>query len=420
MNINLTAATRIGLNLLALLGVAVALYLGESIFVPLTIAVLLAAILWPVAEWLYRRGIPWSISCMLAVGILIIVFGVITLGFTLSVSKMLQGLPRPNDTTVQVQYYEQFRKQVIRVSPVSVDPVLPEDADRSRLFIYVRDTINSSFMTNLLLNLAGYLRDWALEFVLVMFILLFLLMEGRMLTQRIVEIFGPSQEAQQKALMALEKMVRSVRTYLIWRTVVNLGLGLVLGVVYQSVGLQHPWTWALLAVVLCYIPYIGTILAGAPPVLDAFVNLDNPWWALGVLVFYVAIVTFEGYFIVPWVMGRGMNLNATTVMLSCLFWYLVWGNPGLFLAMPLMAALKAVCETVPGWRPFANLMGTDEAPAAPEPAAPIPSANGDKTVVDFPVPADPEKTAVMDGAVAADKTALMDDAAGTSGSRGAP
>ena len=64
----------------------------------------------------------------------------------------------------------------------------------------------------------------------------------------------------------------------------------------------------------------------------------------------------EGYLLVPVVMGRNMDLNATTVMLACLFWDLVWGTPGLFLAMPLMAAIRAICFHVPGWRPWANLM----------------------------------------------------------------
>ncbi len=57
-------------------------------------------------------------------------------------------------------------------------------------------------------------------------------------------------------------------------------------------------------------------------------------------------------------MGRSMELNATTVMLACLFWELVWGPSGLFLAMPLMAALKTVCTHVPDWQPWANLMST--------------------------------------------------------------
>src|SRR6202011_6183941 len=116
------------------------------------------------------------------------------------------------------------------------------------------------------------------------------------------------------------------------------------------------------------VPYLGPIIAGFPPVLDAFISCD-PWVAVGVLVFYVLFVLVEGYFIVPVVMGRSMELNATTVMLACLFWQLVWGLAGLFLAMPLMAAVKTICLHVPDWRTWANVMGTREAPPAPKHAS---------------------------------------------------
>lgn len=138
---------------------------------------MLAAILWPVAEWFKRRRIPWSISCMMSVGLLVVAFLVITLGFTLSVPKMLQGLPHPNDYSAQKQYYAQFRNQVVHISPVGVEGILPEDAERSRVFLYVRETINGPFMTNQLLKLVGYLNEWIVDFVLIMFILLFLLLE---------------------------------------------------------------------------------------------------------------------------------------------------------------------------------------------------------------------------------------------------
>src|SRR5207248_4664604 len=97
-----------------------------------------------------------------------------------------------------------------------------------------------------------------------------------------------------------------------------------------------------------------------PPLLDSFLYSPSPYFALGVLVFYAAVITLEGYVLVPVVMGRSMELNATTVILACLFWELVWGLPGLFLAMPLMAAVKAIFAHVPAWRPWANLMGTDK------------------------------------------------------------
>jgi AI-2 transport protein TqsA len=197
--------------------------------------------------------------------------------------------------------------------------------------------------------------------------LLFLLIDGRMLSRRVVEIFGPSQEAETMAWQTLTQMARAVRTFLVWRTVVNFGLGIVVGLTYQWVfKLSQPWTWALLTAVACYVPYLGPIVAGIPPLLDSFLYSPSPFYVVGVLVFYAGIITLEGYVLVPVVMGRSMELNATTVILACLFWELVWGLPGLFLAMPLMAAVKAICAHVPAWRPWANLMSTEKGEMALE------------------------------------------------------
>ena len=89
--------------------------------------------------------------------------------------------------------------------------------------------------------------------------------------------------------------------------------------------------------------------------------------AVFIVCFYTVFVGIEGYVIVPVVMGRSMEMNATTVMLACLFWELVWGPAGLFLAMPLMAAAKTICTHVPEWRPWANLMDTRTGPDEPPP-----------------------------------------------------
>ena len=78
MNLNLTTATRYGLNVLALLGTSVALYLGSSIFIPVTISVLLATILYPAASWFHSRlRFPWFLACL--VSILGLVFLVMTM-----------------------------------------------------------------------------------------------------------------------------------------------------------------------------------------------------------------------------------------------------------------------------------------------------------------------------------------------------
>src|SRR5262245_10597192 len=133
MQLNLTTATRIGLNALGALGVAVMLRLGESIFIPLTFAVLLAAILWPVAEWFHRRRVPWSLSCMLAVSLLIVLMGVVTIGLMLAVPRMIAGLPNLQNSEVRNDEYAKFRQKIARLSPGAIDQVLPEDPEQSQL-----------------------------------------------------------------------------------------------------------------------------------------------------------------------------------------------------------------------------------------------------------------------------------------------
>jgi hypothetical protein len=77
-----------------------------------------------------------------------------------------------------------------------------------------------------------------------------------------------------------------------------------------------------------------------------------------------------------------MDLNATTVLLACLFWELLWGLPGLFLAMPLMAGIKAICHNVPDWQVWANLMSNRAAESAQADASPARDYN--KTQVMLP------------------------------------
>src|SRR5262249_57537674 len=96
MNLNLTSATRIGLNVLALLGVAVALYLGQTIFIPVTISALLAVILWPAARWLHRKlKFPWSMACVTVIVLLILLNLLVFARFALPVPQLMHHLRNP-------------------------------------------------------------------------------------------------------------------------------------------------------------------------------------------------------------------------------------------------------------------------------------------------------------------------------------
>jgi predicted PurR-regulated permease PerM len=384
INSNLmSGATRWGVAGALGLALTLGLYLGKSIFIPLILALLLAAMLWPAANWLNhgvairgfalklqfpwieRRGtwtlsVSWGTSCVAMVMLLVGITLVFPLVVGFAITKMAQSFPK--NPAAQQEAYEKFRDRLGAISPSLVEQAFPAKAEESVVFTSIQawlDPRQQTFLDTIKLA-SEYGLGWIWQWILIMFILLFLLLEGRMLSRRVVEIFGPRPQIQARAVLALQDMATQVRTYLVWRTIVNFALAIILGCFYKWViGLSQPWTWALVTAILCYIPYLGPITAGVFPFVDAFITCDTPWMAIVVLVFYVCVITLEGYLIVPVVMGRPMQLNATTVLLACLFWDLVWGIPGLFLAMPLLAVLKTVCIHVPGWQPWANLMSTE-------------------------------------------------------------
>lgn len=359
MNLKTSTATRIGLNVLALLGATVALYLGQSIFIPVVFAALLAVILWPAASWMHRKlKMPWFMACVTVIGLLVLVNIGVFVGFVLAIPQTLEQIPNPRNPEKLREIYKKSRASFETIAPGYADKVLPQDPNDSTAFAYVNKFLEGGYITDQLLNLSKIGAAWFFQSVVILFILLFMLLEGEYIAERIKEIFGENLGVRLRVGGALAEMAEAIRAYLIWRTIVNVGLGLFLGIIYSLMGLQQPWTWALFTAVLCYVPYIGTIIAGLPPFVDAVINI-SPWHGAAILVFYMIVVTIEGYIIVPLVMGRSMDLNATTVMIACLFWDLVWGTPGLFLAMPLMAGVRAVCMHVDGWMPWANLMSTE-------------------------------------------------------------
>ena len=197
MNLNLTHATRIGLNILALFGVSLALFFGKSVFIPIVIAAILAVILWPAASWLTRRcRLSWVASCFTVITGLIVVNLVVFIGISAAVPRLLQDMPNPNDAEQQKALYLRIRNSVESMSLGSIEEVLPKDPDRSAIFAYIKKTLQGEFITQELISLGKLGFLWLWQSVLILFILLFLLLEGEMLAKRIKEIFGAGAVTQ--------------------------------------------------------------------------------------------------------------------------------------------------------------------------------------------------------------------------------
>ena len=131
-------------------------------------------------------------------------------------------------------------------------------------------------------------------------------------------------------------------TYFGTFTLVNIGLGVVATVLTWFTGLPNPLLWGVLACVMNYIPYIGpAIVVGTLAVVGLLVHPTVSEAALAPLL-YLAVVTVEGQFLTPTLMGKRLELNPFAVFLAIAFCAWLWGPLGAFLAVPMLMALSVI------------------------------------------------------------------------------
>jgi len=166
-----------------------------------------------------------------------------------------------------------------------------------------------------------------------------MLSEARMFGRRvqaILEARGPNLDRFLSATADIQK-------YLGMKTLISLATGFLAGFLCWAAGLDFFVLWGILAFALNFIPVLGSIIAGIPPLLLAFLVAGGPS-AIAVGIGYVSINFFLGNFLEPMLMGRRFGLSTLVVIISVLFWGFIWGPVGMLLAVPLTMVLKVMLD----------------------------------------------------------------------------
>jgi predicted PurR-regulated permease PerM len=134
-------------------------------------------------------------------------------------------------------------------------------------------------------------------------------------------------------------------------------VGAATGLAYWAIGVDHAAVWGVLAMVLNFIPYIGSIVLTGASGMAGFVQFGSVDMGLLVGATSIALHTLSGNLLTPWLTSRTSQINPVVVFVGVLAFGWLWGVWGLLLGTPVLLMAKAVCDRVDDFKPLGELLG---------------------------------------------------------------
>jgi AI-2 transport protein TqsA len=206
--------------------------------------------------------------------------------------------------------------------------------------------------------MAGQAGNIASGAVLVTLFVGFLFLERLWFSRKLTSLMGDKHRAD-RAERIIASIMHRVNRYLVVKTVISTITGALVYLVMELFGLELAFAMGVLTFVLNFIPNIGSIVATVVVGLVAYVQTSDSLTGLAVLAIVGAIQFVIGQILDPLLLGKALRLSSFGIIASLAFWAVVWGVPGMFLAVPIMVSIMIICAHVPSLRPVAVLLSRE-------------------------------------------------------------
>ena len=197
---------------------------------------------------------------------------------------------------------------------------------------------------------------FAAQFILVMFLSYFLLVSGDSFRRKLVKISGPTLSKKKITLKVLDEITNQIQRYLLVQLFTSCIVGVATWLAFLWIGVEHAAIWGIAAAILNTIPYLGAVIITIGTALVGYLQFGTIGMALLVSGVALVITSLEGFLLLPWLTSRASQMNAVVIFAGMLFWGWLWGAWGLLLGIPILMAVKAVCDHVEDLKPIGELL----------------------------------------------------------------
>ncbi len=341
----------VGVTILAVLAVFYTLFFARDFLLPITLAVLFDFLFSPVVRWLARYRIPTPVGAAVVVLGLI---GALALGIynlTDPVQRWVTNAPETLSTARTrigrvlrpVEEVSKTAEQVANAASATGGAAskTPEVVVRGESVVARAFGTTQRFLAGLLEMLV---------------LLYFLLAAGDLFLQKLIKVL-PNLKDKKTAVQIARETEASVSSYLLIALMLNIGEGIVVAGAMYLLGMPNPALWGALVAVLEFVPYLGATVMVLVLAVAALTSFDNVGRALVVPATFLAINLIQANFLSPTLLGRRLTLNPVAIFVGLAFWWWLWGIPGAFIAVPLLATFKIFCDHIESLASIGEFLG---------------------------------------------------------------
>jgi predicted PurR-regulated permease PerM len=345
-----SSSRSIEVTLLTVLAVLYTLYFARGFLIPIVFALLLNFLLSPLIRRMAKHHVKAPVGALLVVVLLLTGIGWGTYGLAAPAQRWAAIAPQSF-----AKAERQLRGIIRPMQQVSKDVEQAASAVGGGRPGKAPEVVVSSGQS-LTSRLFGTTQRVVAGMLEIFILLYFLLAGGDLFLQKLIKVL-PTVSDKVKAVEIARATETTVSAYLTTTLLVNLVEGAMVALVLWLLGMPSAVFWGVLVFFLEFIPYLGALTAVVVLTVAGLSTFEEVGRALLVPGSFLAINLLQANFVTPLLLGHRLTLNPVAIFTGLAFFYWIWGVPGAFVAVPLLATFKILCDNIESLAAIGEFLG---------------------------------------------------------------
>lgn len=332
--------------LLFLLLLLLLLIYGKPFLVPFLIAAFLSMLLVPLCLQLERK-LPKGLAAVISVLALLSVVAVIVYIVSTQVSNIADNAEQiERNISAKVQKVQEFVTRSLGIPQQKQQQVIQQQQQASTGKI---SSVISGFFT----SLGGLLTNFIIVLV---YVFLFLYFRDHF-SQFLLRIVPPKDKTNARTIV--HDAQRVAQKYLTGLAIMIACLWVMYGIGFSIIGVKNALFYAVLCGLLEIVPFVGNLTGVSITIIMSLAQGGNLKLVIAILITYGLVQFLQTYILEPLVVGRGISIHPVFTIMGIVGGEVLWGIPGMVLALPIMGVIKIICDHIEPLKPYGFLIGEE-------------------------------------------------------------